>query len=53
MTPEMIAALALMTLTDRFFQQSCPPGTDLTSWRAKVKAFADDEELWLKSILKK
>ena len=53
MEPEVLAALALMTITDRFLQRTCPAGVDLSVWRKQVKDFADVEEIWLKSILGK
>ena len=51
MDPVMIAAMAFMTLTDQYFKATCPPGEDLTEWRAKVTAKCDAEENWLESII--
>ncbi len=51
MSPEQIALLAFMAVTDRFFKETCPPEIDEKEWRDGVMACGDEKELWLKSIL--
>lgn len=47
-----LVAMIILAITDRILELTVPDGVEKEAWRAEVQSNADQEEIWLKSIVK-